>query len=88
MKLKNTERYYLPGTKGQYIHLATVTHNTREFMCFADRVTNKIYIEETTFGNLMYIQDDQLARGLYEFLLVHNILDMSKPLIVDKPEGQ
>lgn len=83
MKLKYTNRYYLPGTRDQWIHLATIIHNTREFICFADCFTSQIYIEETTMGNLMYIEDDSLVEEIANFLREVGILDVAKPFLPD-----
>ena len=40
-KIINSNRFYLKGTNGKYIHLATVTENLREFMCFVDKEQGK-----------------------------------------------
>lgn len=85
MKLTDTNRYYLqtPATPKRWLHLATVHDSVREFICFADRLTNQIYIEEITGGHLEMIEDDKLAEGLHEFLVYHRVLNMNRPLISD-----
>jgi len=83
MKLIDSNRYYLPGTSGRWIHIATVHHGLREYMCFADRSNNKMYIEEITGGSLEFIDDDSLAQGLADFVTDRCVLDVTKPLLSD-----
>jgi hypothetical protein len=52
-------------------------------MCFADRVTYQIYIEETTMGNLRYIDDDRLVEGIANYLREEGVLDVAKPFLPD-----
>ena len=63
-KILNKNRYPLPGTKGRYIHLASIQHSLREFIYFVDRKTNKTYIEEITGGRMEAIDDDNLWNDL------------------------
>lgn len=84
MKLIDSNRYYLPNTKKQYIHLATVQNQLREYICFAHVPTQKVYIEEVTGGQLEFIRDDGLAQGLHDFLTEQRVLDINRPLLPDK----
>ena len=84
MKLVNTNRFSLPGTNNRFIHLASIHYGVREFMCFQDKKTNKIYIEEITGGSLNFIEDDSLVYALHNFLEENKVLDISKPTIPDK----
>lgn len=83
MKLINSNRYSLAGTNGVWLHLATVAEGVREFMCFTQVKTRKVYIEEITGGNLQFIEDDALAEGIHNFLTERGVLDMAKPLLPD-----
>ena len=83
MKLINTNRFYLEGTQNQFLHLATVHHGVQEYMCFAQRATQQIYIEEITGGSLQFIDDDSLVEGITRFLEDRKVLDMHKPLMSD-----
>lgn len=85
MKLIDTNRTYLPvqGASKRWLHLATVHDGVREFMCFADRVSNQIYIEEITGGHLSRIEDDSLAEALADYLRDKGILDVNKPTLAD-----
>ena len=83
MKLINSNRFSLAGTSGAWLHLATVSEGVREFMCFAELKTRKIYIEEATGGSLQFIEDDALAEGIHSFLTERGVLDMHKPLLPD-----
>ena len=82
-KLINSNRFCLANTKNRFLHLGTVQYNLREFMCFADRKTAKIYIEEITGGSLEFIKDDKLAEALHQFCIDKKVLDMTKPLLPD-----
>lgn len=89
-KIVNSNREFLPVSDihGQqmdrFLHLATIHEGTREFMCFADIVTSKIYIEEIVGGHLVVIEDDMLIDELHGLLLMSRILDVGKPLLPDK----
>jgi hypothetical protein len=84
MKLLNTNRFVLKG-QTRFIHLASIEHGAREFMCFADNQTSKIYIEEVTGGGgPFFVEDDSLAQELNDFLVFNRVLDMSKPLLPDE----
>lgn len=83
MKLVNSNRFYLAGTNKRFLHLATVHNGVREYMCFADRSTRRIYIEEITGGNLQFVDDDMLVHDISNFLKEKKILDISKPLFSD-----
>jgi len=84
MKLIDSNRYYLQGTNNTWLHIATVQDSLREFMCFAQVSTLKIYIEEITGGGGPYfIEDQSLAQAIHDFLVDRGVLDMSKPLLPD-----
>lgn len=84
MRLVDSNRFYLPNTNGQYLHLATVQRNLREYICFAHVATQQVYIEEITGGSLEFIEDDQLAAALHDFLVDTGALRMDRPLLPDK----
>jgi len=65
--LADTNKYELPGTNGQYFHLATIHHGLREYMYFGNKYMES-YIEEMTGGTLSKIEDDQLWEALTKFL--------------------
>ena len=67
----------------RWLHLATVIHNTREFMCFADTALTKIYLEEIVGGHLEEIEDG-VAHELNNLLIMAGVLDMTKPLLPDE----
>lgn len=84
MKLIDSNRFFLPGTQDKYLHLATVHNNCREYMCFANIETKKLYIEEITGGiGPLFINDDILAFELTKFIEDKGLIDMSKPLLTD-----
>lgn len=85
MKLINTERFYLetPQDPKTWLHLASIHHNIREFMCFANTRSGQVYIEEITGGHLELIEDDVLFQELHGFLCMHGVLDMTRPLFSD-----
>jgi hypothetical protein len=68
MKLLNSNKFFLNGTKNRYSHLATIGDGLKEYMCFIDNKTMKVYIEQITGGHLEFINDDQLANELASFL--------------------
>lgn len=82
-KLTDTNRFALKGTNGRFVHLATIHRGVREFMCFADKTTAQIYIEEISGGQLVFIADDSLAQGLSDFLNEAGVLNLTKPIIPD-----
>lgn len=81
--LADTNRFHLKGTKKRFIHLATVHRALQEYMCFVDVWTGKTYIEKITGGQLEFIGDDSLARGLHDFLVDKGVLDIGKPTLPD-----
>lgn len=83
MKVINSNRFQLPGAPG-WIHLATVQHNAREFLCFAFAPRAQVYIEEVSGGSLLFIKDEFLHKEINDFLVEEGLLLMSKPLIPDK----
>jgi hypothetical protein len=83
--LKDSNRFYLPGTRKRFLHLASVNYGLREYVCFADRLTIDIYIEEITGGcSPQLVEDDKLVEAIEEFLKGKGILDMNRPLIPDQ----
>jgi len=73
IKLINSNIFDLPGAPG-WVHLATLQNNLREYMCFRDTVSGKIYIEGITGGCLEFLEDDSLAKELYDYLVYKGIL--------------
>jgi hypothetical protein len=84
MKLVDSNRFYLPNTHGQYLHLATLQRNLREYVCFVNVQTQQVYIEEITGGSLQFIEDDKLAEAIHNFLVDVGVLRMDRPLLPDK----
>ncbi len=83
-KLINSNRFYLPGTNSRFLHIATVQRSIKEYLCFADTTTSKIYIEEITGGaGPFFIEDEKEAEAIHNFLTEKGILNMTKPLIPD-----
>jgi len=80
MKVINSNRFYFPGTTA--LHLASIQDGLKEYICFY--LDGKIYIEEITGGHLEFIEDDNLAEELLNFLTLQKILDPTKPLLTDK----
>ena len=83
MKLLDSNRFCLQGTANQFLHIATVANGVREYMCFCDLKTQKVYIEEITGGHLEFIDDDSLAEGIAEFLRESGVLDINKIMLPD-----
>ena len=67
-KLVDSNTYPLKGTSGWFLHLASIVAGLREFVCFQDKKTSKVYIEEVSGGSLSFIDDDSLAYDLAKFL--------------------
>lgn len=72
-KVKNSDRYFLPGSNKDFLHLATLNSGLREFMVFSDQRTNQLYIEETSWGNLQKIEDEELWNDLAAFIQEKNL---------------
>ena len=84
IKLVDSNKFYLQGTQKRFLHLASVHYGVKEFMAFADRFTQQIYIEEVTGGTSpQLITDDALFRGLHDFLLAKGLLAIT-PLLSDQ----
>lgn len=83
-RLLNTNRFYLPGTGGEYLHLASISYGLKEYMCFANTRTQEIYIEAITGGQLEFIEDNSLVESIAKFLEDKQVTLMSKPLLPDK----
>ena len=84
MKLIDSNRYYLPNTKKQWLHLGTATDGLHEYLCMAEVQSQRIYIERITGGQLEFISDDGLAAGLANFFEEKGVTDRTKPLLPDK----
>ncbi len=82
MKITDSNRYFLPNTNGRFVHLATVQNSIKEYICFFDLQDRRCYIEDITTGNLEFIQDDELAKELSEFLFDNHITDIKYGLPV------
>lgn len=86
LKIINTDQFEMQGTKGRFIHCATV-HNTakfKEYIFFYDTLTNKKYIEEITGGTLREIPDDDLWNDLVEYAVQYNLF----PAVINKNVGR
>jgi hypothetical protein len=83
MRFLDKNRYALKGTGSRWFHLASIEDNVHEYMCFVDKQTGKVYIEELTGGHLEFIKDDSLAQALSDFCTLHGILSMNKPFLPD-----
>ena len=73
-KIQNLNPFPLQGTNKRFIHLATVHSNLREFMCFIDLEEERMYVEEMTGGSLSFIDDENLASDLQDFLTEKGVL--------------
>ena len=51
----------------KWLHLATIHHSVREYMCFLEVASNNCYVEEVTGGQLRRIDDEELANDLAKF---------------------
>lgn len=89
-KLKNSNIFPLPGNP-HMLHLATIGYSLREFIVMLGIMgpaSGKIYIEEIVleskdfskdvFANCKFIEDDNLANDLSEFVEEKGIRDMKK----------
>jgi hypothetical protein len=83
MQVTDTRRFVLEGTNRVWLHLGTIQHNLREYMCLANRITKKIYIEEISGGHLEFIWDDSLVLELSNLFREAGCTDMTKPLVPD-----
>lgn len=82
LKIINTDQFEMQGTKGRFIHCATV-HNTaklKEYIFFYDTLTHKKYIEEITGGSLKEIQGDDLWNALVDYAVQNNLF----PAVINK----
>lgn len=62
----------------KWLHLGTIHHGVREYMCFLEVAGNDCYIEEITGGHLARIDDDQLANDLAKFCDERGITSMTR----------
>jgi hypothetical protein len=81
-KATDTNRFFLPGTD-RFLHIASVSKGLRQFICFVDKQTEKMYVEEITTGQLEFIDDDSLAEAVTNFLAEKKIISASKPTLPD-----
>jgi len=77
MKLLNTNRFYLIGTHNRFVHIATIQNGFHEYMAFYDSIEKKFYVEEISASGLVYIEDDNLAKELGDFLFHKKITDLT-----------
>jgi hypothetical protein len=73
-ELVDDKKYALQGTKGRFIHMATVRGGLREFVLLQDQALGDIYLNEITAGGVDVIEDDELFKAVYAFLLEHDIV--------------
>ena len=74
LKLLSSNRYPLPGTDEKYWHIATVVDNLNEYICFMNRETNQVFIEEITASQLEYIDNDELVTEIKALLDKYSLL--------------
>jgi len=87
MKIINSNRFHLPNTDKKYLHLATVTDRMREYICFLEMSTNKMFIEEITTGQLEYVFDESIVEEIATLLHEAHLTDLRYGLLVpDKDE--
>lgn len=86
MKLINSNRFFLnvPAEPENWLHLAEVQDGVHTYICFADKITATIYIEEVIGSHFELIEDDNKVADIAEFLRERKILDMTHPLLSDK----
>ena len=73
-ELVDDKKYALQGTKGRFIHMATVRGGLREFVLLQDQALGDIYLNEVTAGGVEMIEDDSLFKAVYAFLLEHDVV--------------
>jgi len=81
---------YLKGTKRQWILLAEVKAGAfREYALIQHATLGDVYLNEVTAGGLEMIDDDELFKALYAFLLDEGVVifDLNSPAkeIKDQP---
>ena len=67
-ELIDSQKYALQGTKGRFLHMATVRGGLREFVLLQDQALGDIYLNEVTAGGVEMIEDDELVEAVYAFL--------------------
>jgi len=80
----------MPGN-GHLMHMATIGYGLREFIVMVgirDDIKGKAYIEEAVlttvnysedvFANLKFIEDDNLANDIAEWVMERRLLDMKE----------
>jgi hypothetical protein len=82
IKLLDSNRYEMKGTNGRFVHLATMQDGIREYVCMYDLKESKCYIEEISGGQLKFIDDDNVAADLADFLFNKHITDLKYGLPV------
>jgi len=88
--IKNKNIFPMPGN-GHLMHMATVGYGLREFIVMVGirgDIKGKAYIEEAVlttvsysedvFANLKFIDDDNLANDLAEWVMDKGLLDMKE----------
>ena len=86
--IKNTNIFPMPGNR-HLMHMATIGYGLREFIVMVGiqgEIKGKAYIEEAVlttvnysedvFANLKFIDDDNLANDLTNWVLERGLLDM------------
>jgi len=68
LQLTNTNQFVLKGTKGRWLHLATIIRGMQEYIYIMDRMTSMVYIEEVTGGSLTRIEDNKIHEELCKFV--------------------
>lgn len=86
MRILDGNRYYLPGTNKRFMHIATVTHMSREYMFFRDEQTLSAYLEEITGGKLDRIDDIDTWNDIMIYLCQNGYTDERKEKINSQNE--
>lgn len=95
-KLKNSNIFPMPNSRGRLLHLGTIEYGLREFVVMLSPQDTKIYIEEVVlntvnfsedvYANCKFIDDDNLFNDLTEFVNEQKLTDMSR--VVERATAQ
>ena len=89
--VKDSNIYPMPGSAGQALHLATITHGLKEYVVFVyitGPAQGNTYIEEVVvtsvdfssdvFAHCKFIEDDNLAYDLAKFVEEKQLINQRK----------
>jgi len=87
-KLKNSNIFPMPNSRGRLLHLGTIEYGLREFVVMLSPPDGRIYIEEVVlntvdfsndvFANCKHINDDNLFNDLSMFVQEKKLTDMGR----------